>query len=233
MKGVCMTHSVNGYVLAIRDSNKKILREFNGKVYLPFHSEYSLFIKNTGSGRALAKVEIDGTDVLGGERLVIPAYGGADLERFLPSDRKFKFVPTSDSRVQDPTSGENGIVKVTFNREYVNYQTPFTTYTNGGYAGGLLRSKTVMDNTAMFSCNVGATVNCCDMGATVEGSKSNQSFQHVNDFPTEAFSTVLTLQLLGNEAAVTVQATKNQYCIRCGAKVRFTDNFCGACGDKL
>lgn len=229
-----MTHC-NQFVLAIRDSKRNILREYDGKVYLPFHSEYSLFLKNTGAGRALAKIEIDGTDVLGGERLVIPAYGNTDLERFLPSDRKFKFVPANDSRVQDPTNGENGIVRVTFNREYINYYQPSPfIYTNSAGIGGLHRSKTIIGgNMGMFSCNAGATVNCCDMGATVEGSKSDQQFQSVSDFATEVISTVLTLKLLGNESAVTVQTTKNKYCPGCGTKARFADNFCGTCGIKL
>lgn len=173
---------------------------------------------------------------LGGERLVIPGYGSTDLERFLPSDRKFKFVPVGDSRVQDPTSGENGIVKVTFNREYISYYqpSPFVYTDNSSNIGGLHRSKTIIGgNTGMYCCNTASAVNCCDMGATVEGSKSDQRFQSVNEFPTEAISTVLTLRLLGNESAVTVQATKNKYCPECGTKARFADNFCGTCGVKL
>jgi hypothetical protein len=237
-----MTHC-NSFVLAIKDSKRQVLREYDGKVYLPFHSEYSLFLKNTGSVRALATVEIDGTDVLGGNGLVIPAWGHVDLERFIPSDKKFKFVPAGDSRVQDPTSGDNGLIKVTFKREYIHYQPMIfgatTTYTSSNSPGGfnMLRSKSVNDGATIgaFACST-APVECCDMGsvgATVEGSKSNQTFQDIGSFATEGMSTILTLKLLGNEAAVTVKATKNQYCPGCGTKARFADNFCGTCGTKL
>jgi hypothetical protein len=77
-----MTYS-NSYVLAVKNSKRETLREYEGKIYLPFYSEYSLFLKNNHNVRCMCDVKIDGTDVLGGQRLVIPANSNINLERFL------------------------------------------------------------------------------------------------------------------------------------------------------
>ncbi len=75
------------------------LRETEGKfVYLPFDSEYSIELKNQSSRRAVASIKIDGTDVLGGDEIIIPAFGSVNLERFITNGdlnkgKKFKFVP--------------------------------------------------------------------------------------------------------------------------------------------
>jgi hypothetical protein len=117
----------NGFVLAIRDSKGNILRESGGQVYLPFHSEYSVFLKNTKTVRAAVKVRIDGMDALGGQEIIVPANGTVDLERFmldgnLHSGKRFKFVPAGDSAVQDPTSRDNGLVEAVFYEEWPVYQ---------------------------------------------------------------------------------------------------------------
>lgn len=112
----------SNFVLSIKDNHNQVLRESNGNVFMPFNQEYSLFLKNKNSTRASASIKIDGTDVLGGKVLIIPAYGCVDVERFLVDGNllkgnKFKFVPLTDSNVQDPTSAENGLIEVTFTHE--------------------------------------------------------------------------------------------------------------------
>ena len=111
-----------GFVVAIRNDNGEVLRESSGQeVYLPFESEYSLRLKNNNNRRAVAEIFIDGTKVLGDHKIIVDANSFVDVERFcidgdLNSGRKLRFVKAdeSDSRVQDPTSPENGIVKVRF-----------------------------------------------------------------------------------------------------------------------
>lgn len=113
----------NGYVLVIKDSNGKILRETGSsggkKVYLPFGSEYSLVLKNKTNRKAVVSVEIDGTDVLGLNRIVVDAGDDYELQRFmidgnLSSGRKFRFVERNHPGVQDPNSSDIGIVRVRF-----------------------------------------------------------------------------------------------------------------------
>ena len=69
------------FAVAIKN-NGKVLRERGDSVALPFGSEYSIFLKNMNSVRALVRIEIDGTDVTGGHQLIVPANGTLDLERF-------------------------------------------------------------------------------------------------------------------------------------------------------
>lgn len=228
----------NQFVLAIK-SKGKVLRESQGCVHLPFNSEYALFMKNNHSCRASCSVDIDGTNVLGDHELIIPAYGCIDLERFIVDGdmnkgKKFKFVPLSHKDVQDPTSSENGIVKVTFWKEFQPYIIPQFTYTNDSYGScpGILRSKTVSSGIT-FSSNV--AYSCCASydGATVEGSDSNQQFSTTSGFAKEAISTVLTLRLVGHDHTVTVHDTRTKYCSSCGIKVKYNDNFCSGCGSRL
>ena len=119
-------------VLSIKNSSKEVLREYGDKVYLPFYQEYSLYLKNLHSQRAVVKVKIDGTDVLGGMALVIGGNDSLDLERFisngnLQNGNHFKFVPV-ESHAADPSSPENGIIEVT-----AQFEAPWAITTTGTY----------------------------------------------------------------------------------------------------
>jgi len=111
----------DGFVLAVIHDGYPV-REIKRKVHLPFHSEYKIRLKNKHSYlRALAKVFIDGRPVSNMGDFILKPGQTLDLERFLDESmergNKFKFVPLSDGRVNDPTDSENGIIKVEFYRE--------------------------------------------------------------------------------------------------------------------
>lgn len=116
-----------GFVAVVIGSDGKPVREFNegGKrtARVPFGTEYKLRLKNTTNARAYVRVEIDGMDVLSGSKLILRAKSSMDLERFLEhnnySGRKFQFVTANHPGVSDPSSGENGLVRVIFEPEYV------------------------------------------------------------------------------------------------------------------
>jgi len=57
-----MTHK--DYFIVEVKYQGKILRMKDGAVYLPFWSEYSIFLKNRKSRRASVKVHRDGQDAL-------------------------------------------------------------------------------------------------------------------------------------------------------------------------
>ena len=62
--------------------NGQVLRESGeNTVTLPFGSEYSVFLKNLNSVRAIARVSIDGKDTTEGTWLIVPANGTLELER--------------------------------------------------------------------------------------------------------------------------------------------------------
>jgi hypothetical protein len=123
---------LNSIVVAILDSKLKSFREYsserlsNGRkstVHLPFDSEYQILIKNSHERNIRLDIDIDGTSVTN-DGLIVYSKNQCILERFLNSDRKFKFVPISNSEVADPTSKENGIITVKINFE--NSRSPFT-----------------------------------------------------------------------------------------------------------
>jgi len=251
-----MTYS-NSYVAVVKDSNQKVLREIGGQVFLPFQSEYSLLLKNNNWHRSLCKVEIDGTDVLGGHGLIIGNHSSVDLERFIvdgdmSGGQRFKFVPLGDSRVNDPSNSENGIVVVKFWKE-VDPPINLNIYNNtvrgnntgnppphdsfyysagtGDIIGGTTTSNASL---ASFSCCLDSMdMQSAQAGATVEGSHSDQKFTTGEFRGEDGAPTVLRLKLVGRKASLTVTGTKKKFCVRCGAGASFTDKFCRGCGSKL
>lgn len=243
----------NGFVLAVKNPRGKVLREDNNKVFLPFYDEYSILIKNKQDKRAQAKIEIDGTEV-SSQKFVIDAYGELDLKRFvldgdLNKGKRFKFVPASDSRVQDPTSSDNGIIKVTLKREKERpyRMTPYYFHPDiyDGFDGEKYTSW--MGNTITCGSSGAprstATLSTCSMsfsegvsgdvkGATVGGSNSEQSFGQISMGDLEDDETVLRLRLVPVEKAVTTKDTKNKYCVQCGDKLPYNAKFCSGCGNR-
>ena len=110
-------------VVAVK-ANGKILREHKDSVYVPFGHEYSLLIKNKNSLRALVRVEIDGVDATQGTRLIVPANGSLDLERFIKEGNfdqgnRFKFIERT-KKIEDGPRGigaEDGLIRVEFEFE--------------------------------------------------------------------------------------------------------------------
>jgi hypothetical protein len=125
---------LNHLVVAVKKLNGDTLRESDvlsagsnlpiaahaskrATVYLPFGTEYSLFFKNTADTRAVLDITIDGTNVLGGDRMVVEPHSESRLERFLldgnlKSGKRFKFVALDDPGVQNPSEPRNGLVEV-------------------------------------------------------------------------------------------------------------------------
>lgn len=231
-----MTYS-NHAVMSVKDSGGRILRESQGKVYLPYDSEYSLYFKNTAGTRACASITIDGTDILGGHDIIIPAYGNITLERFmldgsLTKGKRLKFVRPDHPDVQDPTSAALGEVVATM---YFEAPAPVYIHTNSAGGYGMLRSafqpKYFADSGTAFCASASDTMQTPigASGATVEGSASSQSFQ-TSSFTKSGAPIYLRLKLMASSEPVTVH-TKN-YCNCCGKRINFSDNYCPSCGQQ-
>ena len=113
----------NNYVVSIIHNDKPIRESnVNGErtARLPFDSEYKIRLKNKTSRRAIVKIDIDGTDILGSD-LVLNGGQTLDLERFLTSDKKLKFMSVEKGartgEIQDPTNEDNGLINVQFYAE--------------------------------------------------------------------------------------------------------------------
>lgn len=140
--------------------NGKVLREAKSQgserddtVFIPFGSEYTLYVKNMNSVRALVRVSIDGTDATENVSIIVPANGFIELERFVKAGNmkaglKFKFIERTQ-KIEDGPRGikvEDGLIRVEyeFEREpakIVPAPYTITTTTTPWYSGGgLMRS---------------------------------------------------------------------------------------------
>jgi hypothetical protein len=88
------------------------------EIVIPFNSEYKIRLKNKNDRSCTARAFIDGKRVSQLGDFILHAGGTIDLERFvdrsLQMGKRFKFVSLDHSDVDDPTSSENGIIKVEF-----------------------------------------------------------------------------------------------------------------------
>ena len=114
-----MTMFRDSYVACILVDGKVQKETVDGVVTLPFGTEYSIRLGKKFRKRALADVHIDGRVAVKG--IIIPENGKLDLERFvdtnLESGNRFKLVPISNAKVEQPDSNENGLVVVNFYAE--------------------------------------------------------------------------------------------------------------------
>lgn len=109
----------NRYIASLKVGGK-ILRETNGTVSLPFGSEYGVLLKNLNSRHAMVKVTVDGQDATDGTKLILPANGSIELERFikngnLKSGNRFKFIERT-SKIEDHRGikEDDGLIRVEF-----------------------------------------------------------------------------------------------------------------------
>lgn len=241
-----------GFVMAILHNGSPV-REINGKVHLPYHSEYKVRLKNKNGVRAKARAWIDGRQVSNLGDFILQPYETLDLERFLDqslhSGNKFQFVPLSDSRVNDPTDHANGLVKVEFYKEklsdwhfIIQDKPKVEPWKPHPYGGG----KRMFGSNNMIPCSTTYDVtytnevmyvnNLCNVthdsydgaGATVEGGVSNQGFVYGTDFPTETFPVTLTLQIRG----ISNLTRENPEIIRTPKSIKDKKRFCSTCGKR-
>lgn len=119
----------NKLAIAIK-TNGKVLREFGDEVRLPFGSEFSIFVKNMNTVRALVSIEIDGNDVGDGTNFVVNPDDSLDIERFLlngnlKEGNRFKFIERTRNIEKHRGIGvEDGLIRVEF-----KYEVPVTSWT--------------------------------------------------------------------------------------------------------
>lgn len=240
------------FVLCVLHDGSPV-REINGKATIPFGSEYKIRLKNKDPGlRAKARVWVDGRKASGLGDFILNPGETLDLERFLDasltSGRRFQFVPLSDSRVNDPTDSDNGLIKVEFYREVSNFldwqktividpvdpwipSRPWTPRKGSGTGDGLpytWQTTNCYNSNRSFTSSLASSkiaASPSSAGATVEGGHSGQSFAYGSDFSTDVFPVTLILRLKG----VSVQRTPHEVCT---PPQRERERFCGNCGKR-
>lgn len=180
----------------------KVLREFDkDKVYLPFGSEYSIYLKNMNSVRAVAHVTIDGKDVGDGRGFVVPANGTIDIERFitngnLAEGNRFKFIErTGAVEAHRGVGVEDGLIQVRFQFERKPVVlAPSWWQRTDVYGSPMVGSplRGIGDNTgspyygsdAVYTCNSTSSVKASySTNASVEGSLTSRSVKSAGVLP--------------------------------------------------
>lgn len=179
-----MTYS-NKFVAVIKTKGKVLRERENNTIYLPFGSEYSIFLKNLNSQKALVKIDIDGKSI--GADLIVNPNSFVDVERFIEKlDRgnRFKFIQkTKDIVNYRGDRVDDGIIRIEVFYEkiipqpvicnyYNTYTYPWTyqtwTYNTGNTAdaSNVYSNTSTLDNkNTCFDANVnkrsgGLTNNC-------------------------------------------------------------------------
>lgn len=235
-------------------------------VALPFDSEYKIRLKNKNDRSCTARVFIDDKQVSKLGDFIITTNGTIDLERFVDSSlergKRFKFVPLDHPGVDDPTSSDNGIIKVEFRlarkENGIKIKTDPIVWkpwdwdwdsrnpwivsgdpTYDGTAGAFFayQNETRSDGQASVSyCSdsfVSDGAKNVEDGATVEGGRSNQSFVYSNLDVEDFPTTILQLKIVGIKDTKQADKLIYRYCSKCGSKVKRNDRFCRECGKKL
>lgn len=209
--------------VAVVKCDGKILREQGDSVFLPFGSEYSLLFKNLESRKALVKVSIDGSDVLNGRALLLPANSEIELERFVDGDmrrgNRFKFIQKTQQIVDHRGDRvDDGLIRVEFQFELYKPVTVYENYYLWPMLYPLPQQPTTYkfwcgSNTPIYSSSSGAPTSdkmnltyninvqysniSQDEGITVKGSESNQSFEYGLIGQLEPNSNVIIIRLRG------------------------------------
>ena len=231
--------------------NGKVLREQGDVLTLPFGTEYSINLKNLESRVAVAKVFIDGEDVLSGNELVVQPNVSCELEGFLigtTAKNKFKFIEKT-KQIEDyrGNRAEDGLIRVEFRFkkekpkeivwQYLPYSNPYvnpyvnaTWYCNDNTYGAV----------PMASCGITSSsyrsVENSD-GITVKGEEISQHFSPVYISDLEDAYHVITLKLVGYKNDKKVEQPFTTYdkiiCSVCGYRSKFNSKYCSECGNFL
>lgn len=249
----------NNNLVACVKVDGKVLREKNSTVELPFGTEYSILLKNLNSKRVVVNIEIDGVDIGNGNRLVINPNQSLNLERYISSEHKFKFIEKTEQisnyRGNRP---DDGLIRIIYSYEkeipIINPYWWETYITCNDFSSGnkkLLNTYTTnctdwttqevstSINTNMVNTNNISASNID--GITVPGSKSEQNFIYIDNVEVENEYHVIILSLVGykkqKEQLVQVQkpilVQTKLVCPTCGKRCSSNDNFCTRCGTAL
>lgn len=221
-------------------------------IRMKFDTEYKFKFKFQDGGRRRLELFIDGTLVT--DNLVVSS--GSELERFIESDKRFKFVRSDNEAVADPTSRDNGKIEIRLYREipmpvYKPYPLQplndefWNTYNKGPVSyrgsslGGLkggnslecfhrssITTGSISADSVQASCFASSSFN--DMGATVEGSRSDQDFGSTVWRGDCGFDTFI----FHVKGAVTKEDI-NRFCSNCGNEFRPDHKFCSKCGRRV
>jgi hypothetical protein len=245
--------------IAVIKHKGKILREDGGLVRLPFGSEYSIFLKNKNSVKAVANVEVDGEDVLQKHGIIVPPNQSVEITGWMRSmDRtnKFKFIrKTREIQKFRGDRLDDGIVRI----EYIFEKQPVFEVIKDSWPvcpkndwpkcpinkwdGCTYNAFTtpLTDGTSSGDY-VMSSYNCSvplrDEGITVKGTMINQGYRYGSTDLLEDASHVIIINLrgiskIGRKIEKVITTRSRIQCEICGRKWKSSVKYCGNCGNYL
>jgi hypothetical protein len=215
----------NNFIAVIKHKGK-IMRDNGGVVRLPPGSEYSILLKNKDSRTAIARISVDGEDVMDGHRYIIPGKSQRELKGFLKglkATHKFRVIKKTKQIARYRGDRlDDGMVEVEFWYEQAA-TTPWVIcdtgkgrwpdppdYTFGDSTAGRFQSSftshsanfhQVQSSSPMIKSSITASYNVPtpkrDEVITVKGSKAHQNFQYGNIGTLESHSSTIIIRLKG------------------------------------
>jgi len=237
-----------GKFVTVIKSRGKILRETgDGIVLLPFDNHYSFLMKNLDNRRAVVSIEIDGKSI--GNDLVINGNTEVELERFVDSKHKFRFIKKTEEVIEKQGDHiDDGFIRIS-----VRWETPVPKFESPNplwlYSSEV---KYPLNRTSNQTNNIGSCTRIVyssassstygswigdTEGVTSKGQKSSQTFSSVYIGNLDDDEIVIVFKLRGCTDSELVKHplyTKTKIkCPECGKKCKSNFEYCSKCGTKL
>jgi len=213
----------NNFIAVIKHKGR-IMRDNGGVVRLPPGSEYSILLKNKDSRTAIARISVDGEDVMDGHRYIVPGNTQRELKGFLKglkATHKFRVIKKTKQIARYRGDRlDDGMVEVEFWYEQA-VTTPWVIYdtgqqrwpdspdcTFGDSTAGLAQTTYTSANFHQVKCSSprikSSIIAPCNVPTpkrdeviTVKGSKAHQNFQYGNVGTLESHSSTIIIRLKG------------------------------------
>ncbi len=229
----------------ITKNKKRLKQHYLNITYLESGENFEIEIFNPFQLSILAKIKLNGFFISNSGIVVRPGER-IYLERFLDTNRKFKFETYSvdNSRIVQDSIKDNGKVEVDLYMEKVNtnwiYGSSITFYNSPYYD----MTVTHPNPTYRYTDTIGTTVNSTASGIVEneittgrieKGKSSSQKFEDsFSQFEEYSFQRVLWNILPLANKPVTKEDLSKRYCTNCGSRVKKSSwKYCPICGEEL
>lgn len=205
--------------------NGEFVREIGNNVYLPFGTEYSIFIKNLNTKNAVVKIFIDGDCVTDGD-IIVYKNSTAEIKGFIKDlkiKNKFKFIKKTE-KISNYRGNkiEDGLIRIEYKFEKeelpVIYYTspidyswinPYFNYTtskedNNKFKSSSVYMSSVSENNSLIKSELTFVNSAGDRfsiinepGITVPGTKINEKLNTASIGKLEEKTNVIIIKLVG------------------------------------
>lgn len=232
----------NKLVAAISVNGKFLREDGECSVYLPFGSEYKIFLKNLHpTKRVVLNISIDGKSI-SGQGLVLAAMTESFIERPVNHAHKFKFIERTNNIEQfRGVKPEDGLIVINYQFETVFPSVDvFIPYyyedNNSNYVSNIHRSpERGIECCAASSSPTFSAQN--QVGITGKGRISDQQFGRTSVSTLESKVNTIVFHLLGKSNDVKVSepfdTRKKKFCDLCGQAYPSNMNYCYKDGNAL